>query len=111
MARQSRRPRLAAYKYGSGSGSRGQNERVKERQQMDEENKYTVTILNFSVYVLDGYDRMGFISRWGKCEMETTLDFDRRKAFSVDELPEVCRVLDYHGIRHSVVAYPRILKQ
>lgn len=66
--------------------------------------KREIKFLSYAVYVCDGYKRVGFISRWGIMDFDTSLNARDWKGFSYDEVWEVHKTLNFFGIAHSVLA-------
>lgn len=62
-----------------------------------------VKLLSISIYILDGYRKIGFISRLDTLDLETTLDFNNKMVFSIEEAERVARILNFHGIRHCFI--------
>lgn len=59
---------------------------------------------SYAVYVCDGYKRVGFITRWNTMDFATSLDAKDLRPFTVEEAMEAHKVLNFHGIAHSILA-------
>ena len=63
-----------------------------------------IGILSYAVYVCDGYKRVGFITRWNTMDFATSLDAKDWHPFTAEEAMEAHKVLNFHGIAHSILA-------
>ena len=67
-----------------------------------------IRLLSYTVYVCDGYKRVGFITRWNTMDFATSLDAKDRRPFTAEEALAAHKVLNFHGIAHSILAMAEV---
>lgn len=68
-----------------------------------------IKFLSYAIYVCDGYKHVGFITRWDVMDFATSLDARDWHPFTSEEVWKVHKILNFHGIAHSVLAMTDIL--